>query len=406
MNGYQSDIKFPEINFQQASTTEHGITRYANTLEVDNGNADNLAISVLQFNRVIANKLTGNWDNKGFIDASTNPDYPPAKKGDVYTIATAGIIGGDSGTKVQVHDVMYCIAENGGGNETTVGEDWNIIQANVDLATTTVAGILRLATPQEATNGSLNTVVITPETLKEVLNTRILPASETQVGVARFSTLAELEEGQRKGVSICPAVMAPYIANLLTQKEGAMGNPAIDGNVLQSTAAGVRSWTPINRKLFANYNTFELAPNSRETNLGSTYTLPAGTLIGSASLQIQIGGELLNQSGKITLQVYLGNKVIFTHETDQIGSWNIQIIGGRINTNTFKGQAMLLFSGENPIVYPIDTSRSTSVSNIRIAVTDLALDTEPQEIRVTYQNPVVGVVTQIKRTNFLIQHLV
>lgn len=72
---------------------------------------------------------------KGIIDASTNPNYPIANAGDTYKISVAGRIGGASGPRVEVGDMVICINDgSAAGTHATVGSNWNIIQVNIDGA--------------------------------------------------------------------------------------------------------------------------------------------------------------------------------------------------------------------------------------------------------------------------------
>lgn len=71
---------------------------------------------------------------KGAIDASANPNYPAATKGDVYKISVAGKIGGGSGIAVEVNDTITASADNAGGSQASVGASWFVSQANIDGA--------------------------------------------------------------------------------------------------------------------------------------------------------------------------------------------------------------------------------------------------------------------------------
>lgn len=74
---------------------------------------------------------------KGAINASTNPNYPAADAGHTYKISHAGKIGGASGEKVEVGDMIICLSNGtAAGTQAAVGSDWNVIQANVDGAVT------------------------------------------------------------------------------------------------------------------------------------------------------------------------------------------------------------------------------------------------------------------------------
>jgi len=87
---------------------------------------------------------------KGVIDCSTNPNYPAGVIGDFYKVSVAGKVGGASGITVQVGDGVLCTTDNAGGTQASVGSSWTILQSNVDLATTSVVGLVQLATQAEA----------------------------------------------------------------------------------------------------------------------------------------------------------------------------------------------------------------------------------------------------------------
>lgn len=70
---------------------------------------------------------------KGTIDCSTNPNYPAATVGDVYVVSVAGKIGGASGVNVEAGDTVYCITDNAGGTQASVGADFSIVNTNIDI---------------------------------------------------------------------------------------------------------------------------------------------------------------------------------------------------------------------------------------------------------------------------------
>ena len=60
------------------------------------------------------------------IDCSSNPNYPAALVGEQYIVSVAGKIGGASGLSVYVGDIVYCISNNAGGTQGSVGSSWAI----------------------------------------------------------------------------------------------------------------------------------------------------------------------------------------------------------------------------------------------------------------------------------------
>ena len=75
--------------------------------------------------------VTGLLDFKGATDASANPNYPGALKGDTYVITVAGKVGGASGKSVDIGDVYLATADNAGGTEASVGTSWSVLEHNL-----------------------------------------------------------------------------------------------------------------------------------------------------------------------------------------------------------------------------------------------------------------------------------
>ena len=88
---------------------------------------------------VLKSQILGDTDAllyKGATDCSANPNYPAANAGDVYKVSVAGKIGGASGTDVTAGDMFICsVNSSAAGDQATVGANWNIIQANIDIDT-------------------------------------------------------------------------------------------------------------------------------------------------------------------------------------------------------------------------------------------------------------------------------
>lgn len=79
----------------------------------------------------VDNAVTGLLDFKGATDASGNPNYPAASKGDSYVVSVAGKVGGASGKSVDVGDVYFATADNAGGTEASVGTSWTVLEHNL-----------------------------------------------------------------------------------------------------------------------------------------------------------------------------------------------------------------------------------------------------------------------------------
>lgn len=116
------------------------------------------------------------------LDASGNPDYPAATKGDSYIITVAGKIGGASGIEVQAGDVVNALNDNAGGDQATVGDDWYIIETNQSEANDTTMGYVRRGTIAEVNAGTdVNAYVSTGRLRAGVRNTTL---SGLSVGVS------------------------------------------------------------------------------------------------------------------------------------------------------------------------------------------------------------------------------
>lgn len=75
--------------------------------------------------------VTGLLDFKGTTNASGNPNYPSASKGDAYVISVAGKVGGASGKSVDIGDMYIATADNAGGTEASVGTSWSVLEHNL-----------------------------------------------------------------------------------------------------------------------------------------------------------------------------------------------------------------------------------------------------------------------------------
>jgi hypothetical protein len=140
----------------------------ANVVDTDGtlaANSDTRLASQKAVKTYVDTKVTGLLDYQGAIDASANPNFPAASKGDTYRISVAGKIGGASGTVVQAGDWITANADNAGGTLASVGASWDVIQSNLEAASTTVAGYVELATQAE-TEARTDTVrAVTPASL-------------------------------------------------------------------------------------------------------------------------------------------------------------------------------------------------------------------------------------------------
>lgn len=104
----------------------------------------------------VENAVTGLFDLKGFTDASANPNYPAALKGDAYAVSVAGKVGGASGKSVDVGDVYIAAADNAGGDEASVGTSWFVLEHNLQGAA--LVGVANTFTRGQFIDGSVDEV--------------------------------------------------------------------------------------------------------------------------------------------------------------------------------------------------------------------------------------------------------
>ncbi len=199
-----------------ANEDSPGIAKIATAPEVYAGVDDSSFVTPAKLANYIASKVTGLWEDKGVIDCSTNPNFPAAQNGDAYTVSVAGKIGGPLGQPVGLRDIIYCRVDSASGNDATVGANWNIIQANLDQATETVAGYARIAQQAEVNTGESNSTIVTPFKLRAYLSDRV--ASEAVAGLIALANLEEVYSGFEDSKAVTPAkLMALLNATLVYQ---------------------------------------------------------------------------------------------------------------------------------------------------------------------------------------------
>jgi phage-related tail fiber protein len=74
-------------------------------------------------------------------------------------------------------------------------------------ATQEAAGLVRFATEDEANDSDQDAVVLSPATLAAVLTALLTSASQTEAGFVRLATPQEVEEGTRGDVAVSPATL-------------------------------------------------------------------------------------------------------------------------------------------------------------------------------------------------------
>jgi len=213
-----------------ATEAAPGISIIASQAEVNDGEDDMKFVTPAKLASYVADKLTGLWEDKGLINASINPNYPAGQVGDAYTISVAGKIGGLFGDDVQVRDVIYCIANNPGGDKETAGFAWNIIQSNLVQATEAIAGFAQVASQAEVTAGVNNSKFLTPLKLVTWFASQL--ATEAQAGISERATQAEINAGADDLRHITPLKLVTWFASqLATEVQAGISERATQAEV-------------------------------------------------------------------------------------------------------------------------------------------------------------------------------
>lgn len=105
------------------------------------------------------------------IDLSTNPNYPASEKGDGYVVTVAGRIGGPSGPQLRVGAEIRCKINSASGTHAAVGDNFYILESDLDQATESVPGFAKIATAAVAAAGTNDTDIMTPLKTQQKLNT-------------------------------------------------------------------------------------------------------------------------------------------------------------------------------------------------------------------------------------------
>lgn len=133
--------------------------------------------------------VTGLLDFKGSTNASGNPNYPAASKGDAYVVTVAGKVGGASGKSVDVGDMYLATADNAGGTEASVGTSWSVLEHNLVGALLSANNLSDVASAPTAL-ANLGGLALAGGTLTDGANIALGTTTGTQIGTATTQKLA------------------------------------------------------------------------------------------------------------------------------------------------------------------------------------------------------------------------
>jgi hypothetical protein len=145
--------------------------------------------------------LEGAWDaSSGSFPVGSSP-VAGTKAGDYWYVSVAGTTGG---VAFNVGDVIVAKINNA---STSSAADWIQLEVNRDQATTTVLGLVFLATNAETQTGTDTVKAVTPSALSS------RTATETRTGIAELATQAETDAGTDDARIVTPLKLKTLLDN-------------------------------------------------------------------------------------------------------------------------------------------------------------------------------------------------
>ena len=174
--------------------------------DMANSSSSSLATSTAIKTYIDANvgslgNLEGAWDaSSGSFPVGSSP-VAGTKAGDYWYVSVAGTV---NSVAFNVGDVI--IAKINAAS-TSLATDWIQLEVNRDQATTTVLGLVFLATNAETQTGTDANKAVTPASLSA------RTATETRTGIAEIATDAELTTGTDDTRIVTPLKLKTYLDN-------------------------------------------------------------------------------------------------------------------------------------------------------------------------------------------------
>ena len=145
--------------------------------------------------------LEGAWDaSVGTFPVGSTP-VVGTKKGDYWYVSVAGTVGGIA---FNIGDVL--IASVNAASTTTYASNWISLEVNRDQATTTVLGLVYIATNAEVQTGTDSVKAVTPAGLSS------RTATETRTGIAALATQTVTNTGTDDTTIVTPLKLKTNLA--------------------------------------------------------------------------------------------------------------------------------------------------------------------------------------------------
>jgi hypothetical protein len=145
--------------------------------------------------------IEGGWDaSSGSFPVGSAP-VAGTKAGDYWYVTVAGTVDSEP---FNIGDLIVAKVNNA---STSSKADWIRLEVNRDQATTTVLGLVYLATNAETQTGTDTLKAVTPASLSS------RTATETRTGIAEIATDAELTAGTDDSRIVTPLKLKTYLDN-------------------------------------------------------------------------------------------------------------------------------------------------------------------------------------------------
>jgi hypothetical protein len=145
--------------------------------------------------------LEGAWDaSTGAFPVGSSP-VVGTKKGDYWYVSVAGTV---NGVPFNVGDMLIALVNS--ASTTTYAANWTSLEVNRDQATTTVLGLVFIATQTEVNTGTDAVKAVTPATLAG------RTATETRTGIAALATQTQTNTGTDDATIVTPLKLKTNLA--------------------------------------------------------------------------------------------------------------------------------------------------------------------------------------------------
>ena len=278
---------------------------------------------------------------QGYLDCSTNPNYPAGSKNMYWKVSVAGLIGGAAGTAVEIGDEVTCIVTNPGGTQAGVGVDFMIETGIADIG----APLTPVATRTNHPVIAINSVNANVSALDNAIGADNTPVSRTNNPTVANTTLQAKVQALDNaiGADLVPIVRTnnPTVSNTtavakIAALDAAIGVTPTSVNIIAAANSVNVNLSALDLALYnaTSFNMLSASINGAGTNQGTGTVIATGiAVVGLAddtvgvvlpALAVGKSVTIYNITAAKNLKVYAnGAETIngastkkFTHATD------------------------------------------------------------------------------------------